>query len=202
MSRLLQGVASVLLGLGIVVGVPSAVFAHTDLVASTPAEDAVADRAVTSVRLAFESPLRAGLAEVVVTGEDGGDRVVGAPTVKGRQVRIPVQPLDVAGRYEVSYRVVSVDGHAVTGHYRFEVSAQGARSARELARSERGLSVPAVTEASSVSAPEVVVSLGGADSAGWSRLAPEAGVVVLALLIFVVSLGRRPRLPREDSSRG
>jgi copper resistance protein C len=201
MSRLLQGVASVLLGLGIVVAAPAAVFAHTDLVASTPAEDAVADRAVTSVRLSFESPLRPGLAEMVVIGE-GGDRVVGPPTVEGRQVRIPVHPLDVAGRYEVSYRVVSVDGHPITGHFRFEVSAQGARSARELARSERGLPVPPIAEASSVSAPEVVVSLGGADSAGWSRLAPEAGVVVLALLIFVVSLGRRTRLHREGSSRG
>lgn len=219
MNRWYARLLAALLGLGLVAAVPVAASAHTDLAGSTPAEDAVVDRAVTSVRLTFESALNPDLGDAVVVG-DAGNRAVGEPTVRGRVLTVPVRPLDRAGRYEVSYRVVSVDGHPVTGHYRFEVSEAGARAAQALESSaggghaSEGEPSPAVAGAESVGAGDVVISapgvaadvaaqLGSADvGVEWRELAPELALVALAMLIFGASLGHRSRLVRKEVDRG
>ncbi|HJR38193.1 MAG TPA: copper resistance CopC family protein, partial [Nocardioidaceae bacterium] len=113
MNRWYARLLAALLGVGLMVAVPVAASAHTDLAGSAPAEDTVVDRAVTSVRLTFASALNPDLVNAVVAGDEG-NRAVGDPTVRGRVLTVPVQPLDRAGRYEVSYRVVSSDGHPVT----------------------------------------------------------------------------------------
>lgn len=215
MNRWYATLLAALLGLGLVVAVPVAASAHTDLAGSTPAEDAVVDRAVTSVRLTFASALNPDLGDAVVVGDDG-NRAVGQTTVRGRVLTVPVQPLDRAGRYEVSYRVVSVDGHPVTGHYRFEISEAGARAAQALESSAGanpaagGVPSPAAAGAESdvvISAPGVAADaaaqLGGADvGVAWRELAPELALVALAMLIFGASLGHRSRLVRKEVPRG
>ncbi|HET9861623.1 MAG TPA: copper resistance CopC family protein [Nocardioidaceae bacterium] len=215
MNRWYATLLAALLGLGLVVAVPVAASAHTDLAGSTPAEDAVVDRAVTSVRLTFASALNPDLGDAVVVGDDG-NRAVGQTTVRGRVLTVPVQPLDRAGRYEVSYRVVSVDGHPVTGHYRFEISEAGARAAQALESSSGagpaagGVPSPAAAGAEPdvvISAPGVAADaaaqLGGADvGVAWRELAPELALVALAMLIFGASLGHRSRLVRKEVPRG
>lgn len=217
MNRWYARVLAALLALGLVAAVPAAASAHTDLAGSTPAEDAVVDRAVTSVRLTFASALNPDLGDAVVAGDEG-NRAVGDPTVRGRVLTVPVRPLDRAGRYEVSYRVVSVDGHPVTGHYRFEVSEAGARAAQAVessaAPAAEGSPSPAAARAESVGAGDGVISapdvaadaaaqLGGADvGVEWRELAPELALVALAMLIFGASLGHRSRLVRKEVDHG
>ena len=220
MNRWKARLLAALLALGLMVAVSVATSAHTDLAGSAPVEDAVVDRAVTSVRLTFASALNPDLGDAVVAGDEG-NRAVGDPSVRGRVLTVPVQPLDRAGRYEVTYRVVSVDGHPVTGHYRFEVSEAGARAAQASESSAGagsaagGVPSPAAAALAGpdgagdgvVSAPGVAADaaaqLGGADvGVEWRELAPELALVALAMLIFGASLGHRSRLVRKEVDRG
>lgn len=96
--------------------------AHTELELSTPAPGAVLATAPTLVRLVFNEPLTPGLASVVVSGPDGANHAQGEPTVTGAVLVQRLEPLPVAGRYQVGYRVVSDDDHPVTGVLSFTVT--------------------------------------------------------------------------------
>ncbi|MFD9866236.1 copper resistance protein CopC [Streptomyces niveus] len=96
-------------------------FAHTELVAGSPAESASESRPPRSIELTFSDEMTSRYAKVALTGPDGGQGAAGPPQVAGRTVTLPVKPGLPAGSYTVGYRVVSADGHPVAGSYRFTV---------------------------------------------------------------------------------
>jgi copper resistance protein C len=106
----------------IVVG-GSAAHAHTTLVSSTPADSAQLDTPPAIVELVFSEPVDPRLVTVVVSNADGAQWQDGAPVVSEAVVSQAVRPLVDAGDYTVAYRVVSSDGHPVTGELRFSVVA-------------------------------------------------------------------------------
>ncbi len=103
--------------------------AHTEVVETTPSADASVDSGTASVLLSFSDRVLPDVVEASVTDATGRDHVVADPIVDGGRVLLPLEPLDDAGHYTVTYRVVAADGHAVTGSYGFDLSAQGAASA-------------------------------------------------------------------------
>jgi len=106
----------VILGLlGWLVLIATPVDAHTSLVTSDPPDGAVLVTAPDAVTFTFDEPLLQGTNVVAINREDG-TVVVSAPVAPdGTQVRLP-WPADLGpGRYQVAYRVVSADGHPVTG---------------------------------------------------------------------------------------
>ncbi|MFC9603383.1 copper resistance protein CopC [Streptomyces niveus] len=96
-------------------------FAHTELVAGSPAESASESRPPRSIELTFSDEMASRYAKVALTAPDGGQGAAGPPQVTGRTVTLPVKPGLPAGSYTVGYRVVSADGHPVAGSYRFTV---------------------------------------------------------------------------------
>ncbi|MEU0695626.1 copper resistance CopC family protein [Streptomyces niveus] len=96
-------------------------FAHTELVAGSPAESASESRPPRSIELTFSDEMTSRYAKVALTAPDGGQGAAGPPQVTGRTVTLPVKPGLPAGSYTVGYRVVSADGHPVAGSYRFTV---------------------------------------------------------------------------------
>ncbi|MFD4697788.1 copper resistance CopC family protein [Streptomyces niveus] len=96
-------------------------FAHTDLVTGSPAEAASESRPPQTIKLTFSDEMTSRYAKVALTTPDGEQGAAGAPQVTGRTVTLPVKPGLPAGSYTVGYRVVSADGHPVTGSYRFTV---------------------------------------------------------------------------------
>ncbi|WP_381793319.1 copper resistance protein CopC [Streptomyces niveus] len=96
-------------------------FAHTELVAGSPAESASESRTPRIIELTFSDEMTSRYAKVALTGPDGGQSAAGPPQVAGRTVTLPVKPGLPAGSYTVGYRVVSADGHPVAGSYRFTV---------------------------------------------------------------------------------
>jgi len=175
-----------------ILGFAGVAAAHTELVESRPAAGSSTDRAVTGITLIFASPVAPELAGVVVAGGDGADRVVGGPDVQGTMVTVPVRPLDVAGGYTVSYRVVAIDGHPISGSYSLTVSEAGARDARSVS-AQLGTATGA-TESVPANLPVTGTS--------WKDLAPELGVVLLALLIFAAAMVRRSRVLRPEVTDG
>lgn len=119
---------AVLTGLTLLLGAGQAL-AHTRLLSSTPAEGANLAGAPDRVSLTFSEAIQADFSTVTVTGPDGTTWQSGAVTADGATVSIALRPLRPAGRYEIGYRVVSDDGHPVTGKVGFVLTAAGAAAA-------------------------------------------------------------------------
>jgi methionine-rich copper-binding protein CopC len=58
---------------------------------------------------------------ISVTNSKGISVAVGSPTVSGTQVSQSLSAPLASGRYKVGYRIVSADGHVVSGSYFFTV---------------------------------------------------------------------------------
>lgn len=118
--------AAVLLGLALVLAPAAPASAHDTVTPAAPAPAAALAGPPAEVRLRLSGAPRQALGEVVVTDGAGAARAVGKPVLDGQDV---VQRLDGAGApgaWRVAYRVVSSDGHPVTGEWPFAVAAPAA----------------------------------------------------------------------------
>ncbi|WP_413810474.1 copper resistance protein CopC [Streptomyces sp. OE57] len=97
--------------------------AHTGLTGSTPDDGATLATPPSRVSLSFNDPMDARYSRVAVTGTSGRSVATGALKVDGRTVSQALATDVPPGRYTVGYRVVSADGHPVSGRYTFTVSA-------------------------------------------------------------------------------
>lgn len=116
--------AATLAGVALFLGAAPAA-AHTSLIGSTPADDSTVTNPVTEVVLEFDQAVQTEFAQVAVLGADQTPYWSAYPVVVGRTVTQAVESLP-DGRYEVSYRVISSDGHPVSGSVSFTVTGQAA----------------------------------------------------------------------------
>lgn len=96
--------------------------AHTSLLGTTPKDDATVSKPLEKVELRFNDEIQAKYTSVAVTDPDGDKVNDGKPEVDGRVVEQPVEALRTAGTYRVGWRVVSADGHPVSGKLTFTVT--------------------------------------------------------------------------------
>lgn len=95
--------------------------AHTELTGSFPADKAKV-AAPSAVSLAFNESIRPGLVTVNVADAGGEKWQAGKAKVDQGTVSQPMKPDMAPGKYTVSYRVVSEDGHPVSGSLTFTVT--------------------------------------------------------------------------------
>lgn len=111
----------VLAGLAVAT-IASPAFAHDELLSTDPDSGAVLEALPETLTLTFSGVLLAGegATDVVVTGADGSDLTAGEPVLDGVRV---TQPLTGAasGTVAVAWRVVSSDGHPISGEFAFAV---------------------------------------------------------------------------------
>ncbi|REE94725.1 copper resistance CopC family protein [Thermomonospora umbrina] len=154
-ARRAAAMVAALLTALVVVGVaaPSAQ-AHTALKESSPAKDATVP-SPSEIALTYTDEVM--LPQVVLTDPRGQRRQGPKPTVTGTKVTLPIEGSLEPGTYTVAWRVVSADGHPVTGTYEFTV--EGTASTPAPASSEQ--QAPPVTE----TATPTAANDGG--SGGW-----------------------------------
>ncbi|MFY1577978.1 copper resistance CopC family protein [Verrucosispora sp. WMMD703] len=99
--------------------VPAA--AHNQLTGSSPRDGARVAEAPERVELRFLARLDEDTTKVTVTGPDNVDAAGGEPRFSGNRVSVPFTP-GAAGLYVVGYRLVSGDGHPITGEVRFTLT--------------------------------------------------------------------------------
>jgi copper resistance protein C len=116
--------AGLLTGAALLAGATPAA-AHNTLVSANPADGARLSSGPPQVTLTFDQPVQRGFSTLTVTGPDGNRWEAGEPAVSGNEVTAPVRPLGPAGDYVVGYRIVSADGHPVSGSLRFTLTAAG-----------------------------------------------------------------------------
>jgi methionine-rich copper-binding protein CopC len=126
--------------------------AHSGLESSNPADGSVVTEAPATITLTFNEGLLADANSVSINAADGTNVVSANVQPNGRSVELP-WPADLpAGDYQAAFRVVSADGHPVTGAISFTYAPAETASAPSA-------SSPAVSEAAtaeSSASPAVV----------------------------------------------
>ena len=114
--------AVVALALGALLSTVGPAAAHAKLVSTSPGSAATTSSAPGTVSLTFDEAVAEQDATVVVTSPDGTTVTAGPAHVTGVTVAVPLKPLTATGAYHVSWRVVSDDGHPVSGQWQFTVT--------------------------------------------------------------------------------
>lgn len=110
--------------------------AHATLVGSEPKDGAVLATAPTGFRLTFNEPVAVTALKLVGAG---GATALALPQAGGAEVRIAAPAGPARGSYALSYRVVSEDGHPVSGSIAFSIGAPDAARAASADDPDRGL---------------------------------------------------------------
>jgi copper resistance protein C len=102
--------------------------AHNALIGSDPKDKASLEIGPSTVTLTFDQDVQGGqgLNEISVTDANGGHyEVQGDPTIKDTTVSQKVNALGEAGEYKIGYRILSADGHPVSGELTFTLTKDG-----------------------------------------------------------------------------
>ena len=102
--------------------IPSApAFAHAELLISTPAVGATIYTSPKMVSLTFDDDLidlQDGN-QIVVTDPKNKRVDIGDSVLQGSKLSVQLKKFTLLGKYEVTYHVISNDGHPVTGQFPF-----------------------------------------------------------------------------------
>ncbi|ROQ57164.1 hypothetical protein EDF36_2689 [Rathayibacter sp. PhB152] len=192
--------AAAALGLLGSVAVAAPASAHNYLVSTTPAVDSTVTEQPGTLALTTNDDLLVlgndgAAAALRVVGPDGLYYGDGCVSVVGPEASMPLE-LGAAGAYEVTWQVVSTDGHPVSGQYGFDW-----QPGADVALAEGSESVPdcngtvAVSDASAPSADEAEAAT-GSDPALLGDVLWIGGAlvaVVAAIGITLLVLRRRPQ---------
>lgn len=184
LSRLFVFLAALVVASSLSLAQAAPAAAHDELLSSTPASGERWDAAPEEVSLQFAADVLTIGAAVIVADGAGRDWVVGEPIVDAGSVRVELAADMPEAGYEIRWRVVSEDGHPISGVIPFTV----------------GDGAPLVRET-----PEV-----GSESASATPVAPQdsgtvrliligiAGAVIAAGYALIHTLRRRRALRAGD----
>lgn len=188
-SRVVAG--GMLLAAVAVLAMPSAASAHDELLASTPAAGEKLEAAPTSITLTFSANVLDVGAAIVVADEHGRDWTAGESTIEEGSVTVPVEAGMPEAGYEVRWRVVSSDGHPISGLIPFTVG-----DGRPI---ERTAQAPA--DAGAAATDEGQTAAAAPPDSGVVRiLLIGVGGAVVAVALFAVIRFLRRRRTRASGS--
>ncbi|MFC0526452.1 copper resistance CopC/CopD family protein [Phytohabitans kaempferiae] len=169
--------AALFAGLCLAILVPAApASAHAALVSTTPEQGSVIGSSPTKVSLTFNEPVRVIPGRTQVIAPDGKRINTGDPVASGGTLTLDVRVADrPLGTYLVSYRIISADGHPLSGGFMFSVGAPSQTAPKALEDD-----------------PSVAVLLATAKYAGYVGL-----TLVVGPLLFLAVLW-----PRRTPTRG
>jgi methionine-rich copper-binding protein CopC len=120
--------------------------AHDVLISTDPVKGAQLTTGPAKVTLTFDQYVQTGGAnedvdQIAVTGPGGQGQWADSPvTVSNNLVSAPLRPLGPAGVYTIGYRILSADGHAVTGESTFTLTKAGTGSPASASAATAGTS--------------------------------------------------------------
>ncbi len=121
----MRALIAVLLGL-VLASIAAPAVAHDELIGAEPAADATVDTLPDALVLTFSGVLLddAGATAVAVVDSSCTSLTAGDPVLEGTKLTQPLTP-GADGVVTVQWRVVSSDGHPISGEYAFTVGAGG-----------------------------------------------------------------------------
>lgn len=143
-------------------------FGHTTLITTSPEGNSTVQSLPERISLDFDEELidlGSGY-ELVVIDPDGLEITTGEISINVANISRALEPRTTTGKYKVSYRVVSNDGHVVKGDYTFTLDVPQANPQEK--SSEASISAPEPNQS-----PTAIQNLADSQSS-----APEAVAVV------------------------
>lgn len=174
--------------------------AHDYLVDSSPKAGSTQTTPIDSVKLTFDDVVldlsKTGPGALLqVTGPNGAGKhfETGCPTISDRNVTVPVA-LGGAGKYMVTWQIVSADGHVVSDSIQFTYAPPAGTKAAA------GSSTSACKSAGATAAPKAGAGTaqGTVNSGAIVIVIVIAGSIVLLALIAVVVIALTRRRSREE----
>lgn len=160
----------------LVLGVSAPASAHDELLGSTPSADEKLASSPASVVLTYSAAIMPEGAKVVVWDADGKDWTSGDPVIDTNTLTVPLDSSMPDAGYLVEWRVVSSDGHPISGKIPFAIG--------DAAPLQSVTSAPEATDDASSVVPLVVGGI--------------VIVVVVVAVIAVVVVRRRATPPTRD----
>lgn len=124
--------------------------------------------------MTFTNPPAAIGSEVIITDPSGTDWADGAVSITDNVVTQPTRPGAPAGTYQVQWRVVSSDSHAIEGSFAFEVN-EGQKAAAPAPSGDSSVATTAAEPSQGVNVPLLTL----------------AGIAIIAVLAGLVLFVRR-----------
>jgi methionine-rich copper-binding protein CopC len=215
-TRLLAATAGIAAAAALALLPAAGADAHDYLVGSDPSAGSTVTTALDTVTLTFNDRVldlsgKGSTNLLTVTGPGGGSRhfETGCATVADTKLSAPVA-LGGAGRYTVTYQIVSADGHTVSASYPFDyqppagaAAAQGTDASPCGASAAPTASAPATAAASTppgaaASTPQPTAASDGTDLGLVIGIA--IAIVLLAVIGVVIVLLTARRTPTERTS--
>ncbi|MDN4646441.1 copper resistance CopC family protein [Arthrobacter sp. PsM3] len=179
--------AALLLCVGASLPAAPPAFAHDQLISSSPAPDERLDKKPGSITLSFSSPLLALGHEIRVVDANARNWVAGPPALTRETLTQPLPELPDGG-YQVSWRVVSADGHPISGGYGFHVG-------------EPSAAAPAGLTGSPETSAAAATGAAPGDAAAVPGWLPAVGIAAAAGLGLSLTLAGLRRIKRNTQSR-
>ena len=164
--------------------------AHDALVDSEPRTGAALDAGPDFVRLDFAADVLTVGAAIVVADDAGTSWQDGEPVLDGSSVSVPLEPDLPDGTYEIRWRVVSADGHPISGLIPFTVGDVVIATPTDVAA--------APDSSTGASVVRAVDPDDRAASSPWRTVAVGAGGAVLAVGLYGLVVLRRRRDRHAD----
>ena len=180
--------------------------AHDQLVSSNPEDGAELDQQPEWLEMTFSGNIQEVGSEVTVV-VDGKDVSAGELTVEGKKLSVALPDDLKPGDYEVTWRVVSQDGHPISGDYAFTIKdSEGAGGAVEES-TKAGLGGGVVDEPGKDTGERGEIGeASGSDSGMSTPMIVLLSVGGLAIVIVVLLMRRKaqglPGTQGDDSSSG
>lgn len=166
------GVPALLLSLLVVLVPAGPAQAHDRLTDSDPAQGDTLDSPPEEVTLTYSAAIQDVGGSVELVDADGSAVDVGSSTTEGPTVTTPIEGDLAAGDYEVRWRVVSSDGHPISGVIEFTVE-EGAAAASSTSSSSSSTASASPSETSSESASSEGTKAGDTGAADAETAADE-----------------------------
>jgi copper resistance protein C len=188
--------ASAAVVLAVLAGVAPAASAHDELIGTSPAAGSTVSAYPDEITLTFSGAVLGDGSATRVQVTDGGgsfDLADGAPVVQDATVvqRLTWPQADLAIReVRVLWRVVSQDGHPVSGEYRFRIEPGSAPTASPTVGTTASAAVAPPT-ADATTAPPANGGGAASSAAPWIILGALTIAAMAATAYLVVARGRR-----------
>lgn len=173
------------------VGAPAA-SAHAALRSGTPADGSVVDTLPENYELTFNENVDPNFAQVVIADANGGTHAQSEVTVRGASVSGAFPQGLPTGQTEIRFRIVSADGHPVSGSVSFDLRASGPAPAQSPTTATPPPAA-ATTEATTQAAPTPDTSRGAAVGNATMLVLGGLGLLVFALVVFLLARHDRRR---------
>ncbi|MFE5410338.1 copper resistance protein CopC [Microbacterium sp. NPDC056569] len=203
-ARVWALLAAVLVACGIVVGAASPAHAHDELIGSDPSANSTTATLPAQLTLTYSAEIAddEGASVVEVTDAAGTSLVSGTPTVRDN---VLTQPLAGAasGAVKVLWKVVSSDGHPISGEFSFTVEGAPAPTPTETAEPTPTETAAPTRSAEPTPTPSVTsepVADEGSTALPWIIAGLLALALIGAVVYLLVSRARREKALANGSA--